>query len=267
MRAEVRQFVMFPITPDVLHRIEFRSVGWQVVQRQAAALAGDKFPHQPAAMGLRAIPHHQQLARQVAQQMTQEVDYFGSANGSFVRSEIEIPPSDASDGREHLPVEMILQHRGLSARSPGAHPMGPLAQPALVDKDDGAPLAERFFLSRGQRTRFQYRMASSSRSSARPVGRWHAFPKLVGAQFGLTPGPPGLLQTRPTGLRELPNPANHRLPMDAQAPRPLPLAHALLEQLRGCHPPPFQSLKVPPHTRCITHSSKLSYVSILCKGQ
>ena len=78
--------------------------------------------------------------------MTQEVDYFGSANGSFVKSEIEIPPSDASDapsdasdGREHLPVEMILQHRGLSARSPGAHPMGPLAQPALVDKDDGAP--------------------------------------------------------------------------------------------------------------------------------
>jgi hypothetical protein len=25
--------------------------------------------------------------------------------------------------------------------------MGPLAQPAFVDEDDGAPLAERFFLS------------------------------------------------------------------------------------------------------------------------
>jgi hypothetical protein len=40
---------------------------------------------------------------------------------------------------------MILQHRGLSARGPGAHPMRPLAQPTFVDEDDGAPLAERFF--------------------------------------------------------------------------------------------------------------------------
>jgi len=54
--------------------------------------------------------------------------------------------------------------------------MGPLAQPALVDEDDGAPLAERFFLSRGQRTRFQYRIACSSRSSAFPVGRWQLHP-------------------------------------------------------------------------------------------
>jgi hypothetical protein len=54
--------------------------------------------------------------------------------------------------------------------------MRPLAQPTFVDEDDGAPLAERFFLSRGQRTRFQYRMASSSRSIARPVGRWQLQP-------------------------------------------------------------------------------------------
>src|ERR1035437_6936982 len=58
-----------------------------------------------------------------------------------------------------MPVEVILQHRRVSARGPGAHPMGPLAQPAFVDEDDGAPRAERFFLSCGQRTRFQYRMA------------------------------------------------------------------------------------------------------------
>jgi hypothetical protein len=54
--------------------------------------------------------------------------------------------------------------------------MGALAQSAFVDEDDGAPLAERFFLSCGQRTRFQYRMAFSSRSSARPVGRWQLQP-------------------------------------------------------------------------------------------
>ena len=170
----------------------------------------------------------------------------------------------------HLPVEMILQHWGLSARGPGAHPMGSLAQPAFIDEDDGAPLAERCFLSRGQRTRFQYRIASSSRSARAPVrwaagsstragarcakrglrdsaprtgprsvhapgprstARWRSrapgdaserlldLPQLARAQFGLTPGPSSLLQPRPTGLRKLPRPANHRLPMDAQAPR------------------------------------------------
>src|ERR1700687_190889 len=80
--------------------------------------------------------------------------------------------------------------------------------------------------------------------------------QLAGAPFGLTPGPASLLQTRPIGLGELPRPANHRVPMDAQAPRHLTLAHALLEQLRGCHPPPLQCRNVPPNTCRITHSSK-----------
>src|ERR1700675_2562549 len=65
VRAEVGQLVMFPITPDVLHRIEFRSIGRQVVQRQAAPLMGDKFRDQVAAMSLGAIPDYQQPARQM----------------------------------------------------------------------------------------------------------------------------------------------------------------------------------------------------------
>src|SRR5208282_1697768 len=108
--------------------------------------------------------------------MAQEVHRLGRAHGLSVKPEIEVPPGDASRGREHFPVKVILQYRSLSARRPGAHAMGPFAQPALVDEDDGAPLAERFFLIRGQATRFQYRMAPSSRSSARPLGRWQLQP-------------------------------------------------------------------------------------------
>src|SRR5215472_728597 len=37
--AEVRQLVMFPVAPYVLHRIEFRRVGRQVLKRDAAAFA------------------------------------------------------------------------------------------------------------------------------------------------------------------------------------------------------------------------------------
>src|ERR1700730_2780199 len=145
-RAEVGQRVVFPIAPDVLDRIEFRSVGRQVVQRQAAPLAGDKLSDQPTAMSVGAIPDYQQSARQMPQQVAEEVHDLGSTNGSLVEPKIEVPASDAGRGREHFPVKVILQHRSLSARGPSAHPMGPLAQPALVDEDDGAPLAERFFL-------------------------------------------------------------------------------------------------------------------------
>src|SRR6202795_4530470 len=98
VRAEVGQLVMFPITPDVLHRIEFRSIGRQVVQRQAAPLAGDKFPDQVAAMSLGAIPDYQQSARQMTQQVRKKVHHLWGADGLLVKPEIEVPSSEASDG-------------------------------------------------------------------------------------------------------------------------------------------------------------------------
>src|SRR5215470_15830427 len=112
-------------------------------------------------MSRQPVPHYQQLARQVTQQMTEEVGDFGAADGAAIKPEVEVPP-----------VDVILQQRSLSARRPGPHSMGAFAQSALVDKDDGTPLAERFFLSCGQRYFFQRPIACSSRSSARPAGRW-----------------------------------------------------------------------------------------------
>jgi hypothetical protein len=118
------------------------------------------------------VPDHQQLAREVAQQMAEEVDHLGGMDGAGIEPEVEVPPGDAGRCRQHLPVEMMLQHRSLPARRPGPHPMRPFAHSALVDEDDRAPLAEGFFLIRGHVTFFHCRIASSSRSSALPVGRW-----------------------------------------------------------------------------------------------
>ena len=92
-------------------------------------------------MSLGTISDYQQSARQMTQQMGKEVHHLRGADGLWVKPEIKVPPRDTGDGREHLPVEMILQHWGLSARGPGAHPMGSLAQPAFIDEDDGAPRA------------------------------------------------------------------------------------------------------------------------------
>src|SRR5207245_1344456 len=93
-------------------------------------------------------------------------------DGDGIEPEVEVPPGDAGRRRQHLPVEMMLQYRGLPARRPGPHPMRSFAQSAFVDEDDGAPLAEGCFLIRRHSAFFRWRIACSSRSSARPLGRW-----------------------------------------------------------------------------------------------
>jgi hypothetical protein len=80
-------------------------------------------------------------------------------------------------GGRPFPVEAVLQDRGLAARRPGAHPMRPLAQPALVGKQQRAGHFQGFFLRRGQIFFFQWAICFSLRSRARPVGRCGLQPK------------------------------------------------------------------------------------------
>src|SRR5216683_2989923 len=104
--------------------------------------------------------------------MAEEVDHLGGMDRAGIEPEVEVPPGDPGCRREHLPVEMMLQHRGLPARRPGAHPLRPFVHSAFVDEDDRAPLAAGFFLIRGHVTLCHCRIACSSRSSALPLGRW-----------------------------------------------------------------------------------------------
>ena len=89
----------------------------------------------------------------------------------FEDLEIEVPERQATSDRDGLPIKVILQRRGLPARSPGAAAVRALAQPAFVDEDDRPAFFLRFFLMAGQVLRFHSTMASSFRSSARPLGR------------------------------------------------------------------------------------------------
>src|SRR5260370_23582242 len=151
--------MLFPVAPEVLHRVEFRRVSGQALQFEPGPLAGDPVLDQAAAVPGQAVPDDQQPAREMGQEMSKKLDHLGTANGSRKEPEVETPPGYPSHRPEQLPVEMIVQQRGLSARRPRAPAVGWLAQAALVDEDDGLARPPDFFLSWGQRYCFQRSMA------------------------------------------------------------------------------------------------------------
>ena len=177
LRAQIGQFMLLAISPDVFHRVEFRSVSRQILQKDLSTLRRHKLAHQTAAMGGQAIPNNRQLGADVSLKMFEKLDHLRGLDAAGEESEVEIPNGDACHGREALPVEGILQHRSLASRSPGSHPVRPLAQAALVHENYGPVLLERFFFISPQRTRFHCRIAGSSRCVARPTGRWQLQPR------------------------------------------------------------------------------------------
>ena len=84
---------------------------------------------------------------------------------------------------------------------------------------------------------------------------WHAL------SLGLRPARPATASTPPDRTVQAAAPGEITGCRWTRAPRYLTLAHALLEQLRGFHPAAVPvPQKSPPHTRCVTHRSKLSYL-------
>ena len=134
--------------------------------------------HQSATMTGQAIPNQQHRSVHLLPEVLDEVEDLFFAHGSLVQPEVELPERDAGGDGEVVPVELVLQDRGDTARRPSADSVRTLAQAALVYEDDDSALFLGFFLSTGQIFSFQSRMANSFRSRARPTGRWQLQPSL-----------------------------------------------------------------------------------------
>ena len=137
----------------------------------ASSLLLHKVPPGAAAVARQTIPDDQQFAGNVAQPMREKLDDLRAANRSRKQPEVEVPPGHARDRRPHLPVEGIWQHGCLSSWCPGTAAVRALAQSTFVDEDDRPAFVFGLFFNSGQRFGFQIRIFSSSRSSARPLGR------------------------------------------------------------------------------------------------
>ena len=168
--------MLLQISPDVFNRIKFRCIAREKFNFKPSLCFFNKIPDHSTVMAAQSVPNHEKVARYMAHQMSQELYDLGTSNRSGKQSEVKSPPSDAGNGRNCLPIEVKLKYRSLPTRRPGTTSMRPFAQTAFVHKYNRLPLYLGFFLSSGQRFFFHRRMASSSRSSALPVGLWQLHP-------------------------------------------------------------------------------------------
>jgi len=175
--------MVLPVSPDVLHGVKLWSIGRQVLKTDGAGLFGHKVFNQATTVGFGAIPNHHQLSFNVTLKMGEKLNDLGASNTARMQLKVKVPPGNPGYRRKLLPVKRILQHRSLSFRRPCPTTVRPLAEPTLVDEHYCAPLALGFFLSSGQRRFFHRLMAGSSRSSARPVGRWQLQPSFFNNQL------------------------------------------------------------------------------------
>ena len=89
--------MVFAMRPEIFDRVEFRCVGRQILDQQAASLVADELLGDPATMGWQTIPHQQEVARNVAQQMLEELNHLLGTDGFLKDLEIEIPEGEAGD--------------------------------------------------------------------------------------------------------------------------------------------------------------------------
>jgi hypothetical protein len=156
--------------PDILHGIQFRGVGWKVLDCQTASLVADELLGNFATVGWQPIPDQQNVTLNVAQQVFKKLDDLFGLDGLFEDLEVEVPDGDAGNDRQGFPVKVKLENGCLAARRPSAPSMRPLTQTAFVDEDDRAAFFRSFFLISGQRLRFHSSIKASLRSRARPTG-------------------------------------------------------------------------------------------------
>jgi len=173
---EVGNLVGFEVAPHIFHRIEFRRIGGKPFDLNSATGGKNVVTDQHAPVDGSPIPNQQHFPRNMPLQMSQKFNDLEAFDTARVNLEIELPESQTTDDRKTLPIEGLLEDGGLSARGPGARPCRAGTQAAFVNKDDGTALLPGFFFMAGHSTRCHFRMAFSSRSTARRSGRWQLKP-------------------------------------------------------------------------------------------
>ena len=142
--------------PNVLVRIELRSIGGKVVQMKSSA-AMQIQTHGFVPMDLRAVPQEDNFASKVAQQQTEKLDDPLSVDVVPVAAEIHADPlpgrgdRERGDDREPIVPIAMAKDRRLSDWRPGLSDVRGEHEAAFVEEDQMSPEQTGVFLYRANR--------------------------------------------------------------------------------------------------------------------
>lgn len=144
-RHKVCDLMLLEMSPDVFHGIEFGCVSRQLLDPESASAFAQHLLHRLGAMDRSTIPDDQQLSRQMPKQLAKKCRHLWTADRAFMKTEVEAVQRQPADQGELLPVEGLLNHRGLATGRPSACSVRAGTQAAFVDEDGGPAFAARFF--------------------------------------------------------------------------------------------------------------------------
>jgi hypothetical protein len=129
-------------------------------------------------VGLAIVPEHNDVAPQVAEQVTQELADLGLLDVLAVKPAVQPQPAargadgHGGNGRDPVVLVAVADDWRLAARPPGAANRRNQEIPGFVDKSDMGAQPRRVFFMRGQSLFFHASIAASSRCVARISGFW-----------------------------------------------------------------------------------------------
>lgn len=167
------------VTPDVLDGVQLRGVGRQQHGAELRAVIEERL-HRTGTMGRESVPDQDQRTTDMTAQRAEEADQHRRGD---VRVGIQgdVEPESATlrrdrhdaGGRDLLARAGTLPQDGrLAPRCPGAAHQRRHQQAAFVEEGDGRFQPRGVFFTRGQVSRTQPRIATSSRSRAWRSGFW-----------------------------------------------------------------------------------------------
>lgn len=178
------QRVHFQIGPDVLHRVEFGSIGRKKGDVQIGGCV-DEGSHLPGPVGGQAVPDQYNRLTQFPEEVAKKLDHQRSIDIG-VRMQPKIQPNsiatridaESGNGGDFLVSSgPLVQHRRMPARVPAAANQGRHQQAGFVEENEVRFQSAGFFLMRGHSCFIHRWMHTSSRSIARRVGFWGLHPR------------------------------------------------------------------------------------------
>ena len=174
LAADVAQLDVLEVGPDALVRVQVRGVAGELLQADASGAAlGQEVLDRLPAVDRGAIPEHQELAGDAAEQMLQEADDVRALVGALLdQHQQPTRRGAAADDGQVVAAQRQPADGRLPARGVGPDGTGQEVEAGFVDPDDGPSLLVGPLFRAGQRSVSQASIAASFRWLARVIGFW-----------------------------------------------------------------------------------------------